>query len=258
MNGPLSRAWFSSPGGSAGNATVALPTEQETPLTTILLSTTTTTTTTTAPSSLSATAHDTNQPPPLQQLQQQTQEVVVQITGETKEEVPTTTTTANTPSENNQSTNEINNTKKPLNILILYPDDWRHDTIGKENSIVQTPFLDSLADQGIRFRQNAVTSSICWVSRATLFTGQWASRHQSHKLICPHFAAGYLWNETSWPGILRNHGYYTGHVVREKGKDGSSNNNPTHRPRGQYEISLDVLFAIFLLCPLVAWNLLIR
>jgi hypothetical protein len=114
-----------------------------------------------------------------------------------------------------ETTRKIEETKtKPLNILILYPDDWRHDTIGKENSIVQTPFLDSLADRGIRFRQNAVTCSICWVSRATLFTGQWPSRHQSKKLICPHFAAGYLWKETAWPGILQKHGYYIGHVVR--------------------------------------------
>lgn len=103
---------------------------------------------------------------------------------------------------------------KPLNVLVLYPDDWRHDTIGKENSIVQTPFLDSLADQGIRFRQNAVTTSICWISRATFFSGQWLSRHHSQKLQCPHFAAGYIWKESSWPAILQKHGYYTGHVVR--------------------------------------------
>jgi len=103
---------------------------------------------------------------------------------------------------------------KPLNVLVLYPDDWRHDTIGKENSMIHTPFLDSLADQGIRFRQNAVTSSICWVSRATLFTGQWPSRHQSKKLICPHFAAGYRWKESSWPGMLQKNGYFVGHVVR--------------------------------------------
>jgi len=109
--------------------------------------------------------------------------------------------------------------KRRLNILLLYPDDWRHDTIGKENPIIQTPFLDSLAeDYGIRFRQNAVTSSICWISRATLFTGQWASRHEAHKLYCPHFAAGYRWKNTTWPGILRQNGYYTGHIV----SDGSS------------------------------------
>jgi hypothetical protein len=127
---------------------------------------------------------------------------VKQAEGQKKEEVPTQ-----------------ESKRKPLNVLILYPDDWRHDTIGKEDSIIQTPFLDSLADRGIRFRQNAVTCSICWVSRASLFTGQWPSRHQSSKLICPHFAAGYVWKESSWPGILQTHGYYIGHVVRKGDSD---------------------------------------
>lgn len=103
--------------------------------------------------------------------------------------------------------------QKPLNVLVLYPDDWRWDTIGKEDKIVKTPFLDSLADKGMHFRQNAVTSSICWVSRATLFTGQWPSRHLSKKLYCPLFASGFVWKNSSWPAILQKHGYYTGHVV---------------------------------------------
>eukprot|EP00554_Chaetoceros_debilis_P015659 CAMPEP_0194125152 /NCGR_PEP_ID=MMETSP0150-20130528/59311_1 /TAXON_ID=122233 /ORGANISM="Chaetoceros debilis, Strain MM31A-1" /LENGTH=751 /DNA_ID=CAMNT_0038818947 /DNA_START=128 /DNA_END=2383 /DNA_ORIENTATION=- len=101
--------------------------------------------------------------------------------------------------------------RKRMNVLILYPDDWRHNSIGKENPIIQTPFLDSLADDGIRFRQNAVTTSICWQSRATLFSGQWASRHQSYKLKCPHFSKGRLWNQT-WPILLEKDGYFVGHV----------------------------------------------
>jgi Sulfatase len=242
MNVPLPRAWFSVPTETLSSSSTAakiaattwtqrreegeetmthgmeqqpamnsttLNTGQEATTTTILLSTPTT----------QSAAHETKQQ---EQQPQKNQEVMVQITGETKE-VPTAATTQKTQSDsNNQSNDKTNEKTKPLNILILYPDDWRHDTIGKENSILQTPFLDSLADQGIRFRQNAVTSSICWVSRATLFTGQWASRHQSHKLICPHFSAGYLWNETSWPGILRKHGYFIGHVVRGSKKSGSS------------------------------------
>ncbi len=64
--------------------------------------------------------------------------------------------------------------RKRMNVIVLYPDDWRHNSIGKENPIIKTPFLDSLADEGIRFRLNAVTTSICWKSRATLFSGQWA------------------------------------------------------------------------------------
>jgi hypothetical protein len=53
---------------------------------------------------------------------------------------------------------------KPLNILILYPDDLRHDSIGCAGTQpVMTPFLDSLAQEGIRFTYNAVTTSICWI-----------------------------------------------------------------------------------------------
>ena len=67
---------------------------------------------------------------------------------------------------------------KPLNILVLYADDWRHDTLGVAgHPIVQTPHLDRHAAEGVRFTRNAVTTSICGVSRATLFTGQWMSRH---------------------------------------------------------------------------------
>jgi len=98
-----------------------------------------------------------------------------------------------------------------MNILILYPDDWRWDSIGEENSQIQTPFLDSFVKENIRFRQNAVTTSICWQSRATLFTGQWASRHRSYKLRCPHFTVGKAWSQT-WAGMLRNAGYYLGHI----------------------------------------------
>jgi len=95
-----------------------------------------------------------------------------------------------------------------LNILMLYADDWRHDTLGVAgNPIVKTPTLDRLASQGMRFTQNCVTTSICGVSRATLFTGQWMSRH-GNRSFKPFKTP---WAET-YPGLLRNNGYYVGHV----------------------------------------------
>ena len=67
---------------------------------------------------------------------------------------------------------------KKLNILVLYADDWRFDTLGSAgNPIVKTPKLDQLAKGGIRFTHNYVTTAICGVSRASLLTGQWMSRH---------------------------------------------------------------------------------
>jgi len=103
--------------------------------------------------------------------------------------------------------NSIEENNKP-NILILYADDWRHDVLGAAgHPVVQTPSLDKLASEGIRFTNNYVTTSICGVSRASLFTGQWMSRHGNRSFK--------MW-DTPWsqtfPGILRENGYYLGHV----------------------------------------------
>lgn len=96
----------------------------------------------------------------------------------------------------------------PLNLLVLYADDWRFDTLGVAgNPVVQTPHLDRLAADGLRFRNNYVTTSICGVSRASLLTGQWMSRHGN-----PAFAMFKTpWAET-YPGVLRTHGYRVGHI----------------------------------------------
>lgn len=106
------------------------------------------------------------------------------------------------------TTDTMEVTAKPLNILILYADDWRHDTLGVAgHPIVQTPNLDKLAEEGVRFTNNYVTSSVCGVSRASLYTGQWLSRHQSGSFGMWKTP----WSET-YPGILREHGYYVGHI----------------------------------------------
>ncbi len=97
---------------------------------------------------------------------------------------------------------------EPLNILVLYADDWRHDTLGVAgNPVVQTANLDALAGEGFRFKHNCVTTSICGVSRANLYTGQYMSRHG-----CRGFGAFETpWAET-YPGLLRSAGYWVGHV----------------------------------------------
>lgn len=98
--------------------------------------------------------------------------------------------------------------EKPLNILVLYADDWRHDTLGcAGHPVVKTPTLDRLAQEGLRFTHSCVTTAICGVSRASCFTGQWMSRHGN-----PGFAMFKTpWAET-YPGLLRANGYFVGHV----------------------------------------------
>jgi len=94
------------------------------------------------------------------------------------------------------------------NILILYADDWRHDTLGcAGNPVVKTPNLDRLADDGFRFTRACVTTAICGVSRASMLTGQWMSRHGNRAFAMFETP----WAET-YPGVLRASGYWVGHV----------------------------------------------
>lgn len=115
----------------------------------------------------------------------------------------------------------------PLNVLIFYPDDMRHDSLEdvRGPAVVKTPFLTQLAKEGIRFTHNAVTSSICWISRATLFTGQYASQHGSHRLYCPAFTLQENWKHT-WPSLLQKAGYFVGHIGKWQFRNSKSFRKP--------------------------------
>src|SRR5260221_635313 len=64
------------------------------------------------------------------------------------------------------------------NLLFILTDDHRFDALGcTGNPIVQTPQIDRLAREGVRFTNAFVTTSICCTSRASIFTGQYARRH---------------------------------------------------------------------------------
>jgi arylsulfatase len=93
------------------------------------------------------------------------------------------------------------------NIVLLLGDDWRNDTLGCETPVVKTPHLDALAADGVRFTQARVTTSICCVSRASLFTGQYMSRHGIDR-----FGQRVADWSLTYPAQLQQAGYYTGFV----------------------------------------------
>jgi arylsulfatase len=96
----------------------------------------------------------------------------------------------------------------PPNIVVLLADDWRFDTLGiAGNPVVKTPHLDRLAARGVRFTHARVTTSICGVSRSSILTGQWMSRHGNRAFATMDTP----WTE-SYPGLLRKNGYHVGHV----------------------------------------------
>jgi arylsulfatase A-like enzyme len=97
----------------------------------------------------------------------------------------------------------------PPNIVFFFADDQRYDTLGVAgHPIVQTPTIDRLAQDGVRFSNAFVTTAVCWVSRSVVLTGQWARSHAQRDAI-PRVTPAAL--GTIFPVQLRAAGYRTGH-----------------------------------------------
>lgn len=106
------------------------------------------------------------------------------------------------------------------NIIFVLTDDQRWDAMGAMgNPIIQTPNLDRLAEDGLMFRNAYVTTAICMVSRASILSGQYMSRHQidnfSKNFQPEAFAKTY-------PMLLKKAGYTIGFT----GKFGVGNQPP--------------------------------
>jgi len=113
------------------------------------------------------------------------------------------------------------------NIILFLADDMRWDAMGcAGNQIIQTPHIDRLAKQGVRFTNSFVTTSICAVSRASFLTGQYESRHKIHDFDTPLSPAAF---SKTFPALLRRNGYCTGFV----GKWGVGMGKPV--PKDQFD-----------------------
>lgn len=110
-------------------------------------------------------------------------------------------------------------TKQP-NIIFLLTDDQRWDAMGcAGNPIIRTPNMDKLADDGIRFSNAFVTTSICSASRASIFTGLYTRRH-GISAFRADLSESVL--KQTYPVLLRQAGYRVGFV----GKYGFGRNLP--------------------------------
>lgn len=116
---------------------------------------------------------------------------------------------------------------QPPNIIFLLTDDQRWDALGvMGNSIIQTPNLDQLANNGTLFTRAYVTTAICCTSRASILSGQYASRHQINDFNTPFSDAAL---QATYPLILKNQGYSIGFI----GKYGVG--NPSYFPKVLYD-----------------------
>ncbi len=94
--------------------------------------------------------------------------------------------------------------RKP-NILLIYTDQQRHDTIASlGNPVIRTPNLDRLTSEGVAFTQATTPCPVCMPARWSLHTGQWTTTHRCYSNHHPGPRPSY-----DLPGVLKSVGYRT-------------------------------------------------
>ena len=101
-------------------------------------------------------------------------------------------------------------TEDKPNIIFFLSDDHRWDRMGcAGHPFLKTPILDRLANEGVRFSNMFVTTSICAASRATILTGLYERTHQFTFRTRPIDSR---FSQASYPVLLRKSGYKTGFI----------------------------------------------
>ena len=122
------------------------------------------------------------------------------------------------------------------NILVILTDDQRWDAMGcAGNRVVQTPNMDRLAREGVRFANVFVTTSLCSPSRASLLSGRYARQHgvRNNFTEYPNALPGY-------PTRLHDAGYETAYVGKWHMGEDNDEKRPgfdhwfSHRGQGNY------------------------
>ena len=110
------------------------------------------------------------------------------------------------------SCDTIDNNKKP-NFIIIFADDLGYGDLGSYgHPTIKTPNLDQMANEGMRFTQFYVGSSICTPSRAALLTGKLPIRtgmYGQRSVLFPDNAGGLEPDEITIASALKNHDYKT-------------------------------------------------
>lgn len=113
------------------------------------------------------------------------------------------------------------------NIIFILTDDHRWDALGvMGNPILKTPNIDNLARRGVMFRNAYVTTAICAVSRASILTGQYESRHKVNDFKTSLSTEAL---EKTYPLLLKKAGYQIAFV----GKYGVG--NPKDQPKEAFD-----------------------
>ena len=99
------------------------------------------------------------------------------------------------------------------NIILIFADDMAYGDLGSYGATGwETPHLDQLAAEGMRFTQFYVPHAVCTASRAALLTGTYANRLELFGALDHTANHGLNPDETTIAEMLQANGYQTGMV----------------------------------------------
>ncbi|MEP7364261.1 MAG: sulfatase [Acidobacteriota bacterium] len=119
--------------------------------------------------------------------------------------------------------------KRQPNVVFILTDDQRWDCLSAAgHPFLKTPNMDRIANEGARFANAFVTTSLCSPSRASFMSGQYAHTHGVINNFT-EYPPGLL----SFPAALQQTGYESAYI----GKWHMGENNDEKRPGFDYWIS---------------------
>ncbi|MBW7891266.1 MAG: sulfatase-like hydrolase/transferase, partial [Chitinophagaceae bacterium] len=99
------------------------------------------------------------------------------------------------------------------NVIFIYADDLGYGDLSCYGATeIETPHIDQLAKQGLRFTNGHATSSTCTPSRYALMTGQYPWRREGTGILPGDAALIVPTNKTTLPSVFKKAGYQTGIV----------------------------------------------
>ena len=136
------------------------------------------------------------------------------------------------------------------NVVVIFADDLGYGDLSCYGAPeIETPQLDRLAEEGLRFTDFYSAASVCTPARAALLTGRYPVRHLSHNLG-PESTGGLPLEEVTLADVLRGAGYRTMAV----GKWHLGHARPELLPTGRgFEHFVGLLYSNDMILPWCPW-----
>lgn len=98
----------------------------------------------------------------------------------------------------------------PPNVVVIFVDDMGYADIGSFGATAyETPYLDKMATEGVRFTSFYVSQPVCSASRASLLTGVYPNRIGIHGALGPSNTHGIHDDEVTMGELFKSQGYAT-------------------------------------------------